>query len=48
MVNINIEIDDELHKKLKIRSIMNNITLKDYIIDELQEGLVVLKKKRQG
>ncbi|MEM4259865.1 MAG: hypothetical protein QXG00_01365 [Candidatus Woesearchaeota archaeon] len=46
MVNINIEINDELHKRLKIRSVLKNITLKEYIITELQEGLVVLKKKK--
>lgn len=35
MVNINIEISDELHKKMKIKSVMEEKTLKDFIIEEL-------------
>jgi len=31
MVNINIEIPDELHKKLKLASIIKEITLKEHI-----------------
>ncbi len=37
MVNINIKIPDKLHKKLKLASIMNDLTLKDYIIKSLEE-----------
>jgi hypothetical protein len=46
MASINIEISEELHKKIKIKSIMYNSTLKDYIISKLQEGLVVVKQKK--
>ena len=35
MVNINIEIPDDLHKKMKIKSVMEEKTLKDHIIEEL-------------
>lgn len=35
MVNINIEIPDELHKKMKLKSVMKEKTLKDFIIEEL-------------
>lgn len=36
MVNINIEISDELHKKIKLASVMKDKTLKDYIIYVLE------------
>ena len=35
MVNINIEIPEQLHKEIKIKSVMQEKTLKDYIIEEL-------------
>jgi hypothetical protein len=38
MVNINIEIPDDLHKKIKTACVMNDMTMKDYI-------LLVLEKK---
>jgi len=37
VVNINIEIPDEIHKKLKLSAIINNLTLKDFIIQSLEE-----------
>lgn len=37
MVNINIEIPDELHKKIKINSVTREITLKEYVIKTLEE-----------
>ncbi len=36
-VNINIAIPEELHKKLKLAAIINNLTLKDFIIRCLEE-----------
>lgn len=37
MVNINIEISEELHKKIKLASIMQDITLKDYVVKVLEK-----------
>jgi len=37
MVNINIEIPDELHKRLKIASLLHDATLKEYIITTLEK-----------
>ncbi len=39
MVNINIEIPDELHKKIKIYCAMNDITIKDFVISSLTKNL---------
>jgi len=37
MSNLNIQLDDELHKKLKVKAVMSSLTLKDYIITELSK-----------
>ena len=39
MVNINIEIPGELHKRLKLTAIQRDATLKEYIIAQLDERL---------
>ncbi|MBU0758478.1 MAG: hypothetical protein KKF44_10505 [Nanoarchaeota archaeon] len=39
MTNINIEIPDELHKKSKIRCAIDEITLKDFIINAIEDKL---------
>jgi len=39
MVNINIEIPNDLHKRIKIYCAMNNITLKEFIISTLNNSL---------
>jgi len=39
MVNINIEIPEETHKKAKLRSVMENITLKEFIIIAIEEKI---------
>jgi len=39
MVNINIEIPDELHKRLKLSSVMNETTLKETIIAALDDQI---------
>ena len=44
MVNINIQIPDELHKKAKIRCAIDEITLKDFIIDSIEKKLEEKKK----
>lgn len=45
MVNINIEISDELHKKIKLASIMQDITLKEYVIKVLERKAKECKTK---
>jgi hypothetical protein len=45
LVNINIELSDELHKKIKLSSIMKDLTLKDYIIQILEKKSKELKVK---
>jgi hypothetical protein len=39
MVNINIELPNDLHKKIKIYCAMNDLTLKDFIISTLTKSL---------
>jgi predicted HicB family RNase H-like nuclease len=38
-VNINIEVPDEIHKRIKILSAMQDISLKDLIIKTLEENI---------
>jgi hypothetical protein len=45
MVNINIEISEELHKKIKLASIVKDLTLKDYIIHVLEKKSKECKTK---
>lgn len=42
MTNVNIEIPDELHKKLKIQCAVEEKTLRDLIVESLEQRL---KKK---
>ena len=44
-MNINIEISGELHKKIKLASIMQGVTLKDFIIAALEDKSRELKPK---
>jgi predicted HicB family RNase H-like nuclease len=37
MVNINIEIPEELHKKLKLKALMQDLTLKELLISTLEK-----------
>lgn len=37
MVNINIEIPDDLHKALKLASVLDDTTLKDLVIQLLED-----------
>jgi predicted HicB family RNase H-like nuclease len=39
MANINIEIPDELHKEIKLRAVMEDISLKDYVIKNLENKI---------
>ena len=45
MVNINIEISEDLHKKLKLSSIMKDETLKEHVIKILDNKSKDLKSK---
>ena len=45
MVNINIEIPEELHKKLKFSCALKDQTLKDHIIRILEEKSKETKPK---
>jgi len=45
LVNINIEIAEELHKKIKLASIVQDLTLKDYIIHVLEKKSKECKTK---
>jgi len=45
LVNINIEVSDELHKKIKLASIMQDITLKEYVIKVLEKKAKECKTK---
>ena len=37
MTNINIEIPDDLHKKVKIQCAIEEITLKEFVIKAIEE-----------
>jgi len=39
MANINIIIPDEIHKKAKIKCAIEEVTLKDFIIQAIEEKL---------
>jgi len=43
MTRVNIEIDDELHKKVKLNALLQNKTLIEYIHESLRE-----KVKKDG
>jgi predicted HicB family RNase H-like nuclease len=45
MGNINIEIDENLHKKAKIHCATNSITIKDFMIKLLEEEVKESGKK---
>lgn len=49
MVNINIEIPEELHKELKLASVLESVTLKELVITTLDaETDVALKDSPFG
>jgi len=39
MVNINIEVPDEIHKKIKILSAIKGIPIKEFIVKALEESV---------
>ncbi len=44
MVNVNIEIPEELHRQLKLASVLQGTTLKDYIIGAIDKRVPPEKK----
>ncbi len=50
MVNINIEIPDELHRQLRLASLLRDQTIKEYVIGTLAQNVPVqplmMKKRR--
>ena len=46
MVRINIEIDDEIHKKAKLNCVLQNKTLIQYINEALKEKIEKDKAKK--
>jgi predicted HicB family RNase H-like nuclease len=45
LVNINIEVPDEIHKKIKILSAMQGIAIKELIVKALEESVEDDKQK---
>jgi predicted HicB family RNase H-like nuclease len=45
MVNINIEISDELHKKIKLASITQDMTLCEFVVKALEKKAKECKAK---
>jgi len=45
LVNINIEISEELHRKIKLASITQDMKLKDYVIKALEKKAKECKTK---
>jgi predicted HicB family RNase H-like nuclease len=45
LVNINIEIPEELHRKIKLASITQDLKLKDYVIKVLEKKAKECKAK---
>ncbi|MBW3004042.1 type II toxin-antitoxin system HicB family antitoxin [Candidatus Woesearchaeota archaeon] len=39
MVNINITIPDDLHKKAKVKCAIDEISIKDFVIKVLEEAM---------
>ena len=39
MANINIEIPDDVYKKVKLAAIMQDKTVKDYVIEKLSTAM---------
>jgi len=37
VVNINVPISEELHKKIKLKALMEDKTLKEFILDSIKE-----------
>jgi hypothetical protein len=46
MPRVNIEINEEIHKKAKINALLLNKTLTDFIIESIEEKNRSLEKKR--
>ncbi len=40
MTNINIEIPDDIHKEIKLKAVLKDLTIKDFIIKSLENKFV--------
>lgn len=47
MPRVNIELDDELHKKAKIAALMNSQTLIEFVHEALKEKIEEDDKKKR-
>ena len=47
MTRVNIEIDDELHKKAKLNALLKNKTLIEYIHEALESKIKEDEKKKR-
>lgn len=45
MANINIDVPDAVHKELKIKCAIEDITIKNFIIKTIKEEVERLEKK---
>jgi len=45
MTNINIEIPNDIHKKIKLKAVLEDLTIKNYIIKSLEEKISKKKNK---
>ena len=48
MVNINIELPDDLHKKLKIICAVNSTSIKDFINKSIETENIKLETKNES
>lgn len=48
MVNINIDIPGDLHRKIKLTSVVKDTTLKDYVISVLEKRVSPAKSKKSS
>ncbi len=48
MVNINVAISEELHKKIKLKALLEDKTLKEFILNSIEEETGNPKMKKGG
>jgi len=46
MTKINVELDGETHRKVKIKAIETGKSMKEYILDVLKEAIAKEEKER--
>ncbi|MBU0471069.1 MAG: hypothetical protein KKF65_00465 [Nanoarchaeota archaeon] len=45
MTNINIEIPEEIHKQVKLKAVLEDLTIKQYVINNLEKEFLKRKNK---